>query len=74
MEHLNPEKMRIMLKTYAGRVAAGAVISAATPTCAPVGSNTGPSSERWSGMLIPASGGATAPRQTAARDPPMRHR
>ena len=29
MEHLNPEKMRIMLKTYASRVAAGAVISAA---------------------------------------------
>ena len=29
MEHLNPAKMRIMLKTYASRVAAGAVISAA---------------------------------------------
>jgi hypothetical protein len=29
MKHLNPEKMRIMLKTYASRMAAGAVISAA---------------------------------------------
>jgi len=29
MEHLNPAKMRIMLKTYASRVAAGAVMSAA---------------------------------------------
>jgi hypothetical protein len=28
MKHLTPEKLRIMLKTYASRVAAGAVISA----------------------------------------------
>jgi hypothetical protein len=29
MEHLNPERTRVMLKTYASRMAAGAVISAA---------------------------------------------